>query len=227
MMKRLLFILLASLLMLFACNSEDTTDEDQAGTEDPPVETPDDESDEPDDDGDSNDDSDPSDEGEDDQGEDDISTLPELPETKTETMMIEGMEEEMTLNLLQDEDADFSVYIPDDMEGTFNDGDLDVYTNFGGTLNEDVRLFIYEESEADVLVTLESNGFTTEVAETMAFDFTDTEQALVKDGFSGRIGSFMHQDDAYTIGYYYPSEFGDGFSARLPLIVDSLVWHDS
>lgn len=223
MMKRLFFILLTSLLMLFACNADNTTDDDAEGTENPPVETPDD-GDAPDDD----DQTDVTDDDTDDDSMDDETVnLPDLPATKTKTMIIEGMEEDMTLNLLQDEEADFSVYIPDDMEGTFNDGDLDVYTNFGGTLNEDARLFIYEESEADVLATLESNGFTTEAAETMAFDFTDTEQALVKDGFSGRIGSFMHQDDAYTIGYYYPSEFGDGFSARLPLIVDSLVWHDS
>lgn len=207
MMKRLFFVLLASLLMLFACNTNDTTD-DVEGGQDLPVETPDD------------------DQTDDDSTDDDTAILPDLPATKTEKMMIEGMEEEMTLNLLQDEEADFSIYIPDDMQGKFNDGDLDVYTNFGGTLNEDARLFIYEESEADILATLESDGFTTEATDTVAFDFTDTEHALVKDGFSGRIGSFTYQGDEYTIGYYYPSEFGDGFSARLPLIVDSLVWHD-
>ncbi|WP_234987425.1 hypothetical protein [Halolactibacillus halophilus] len=213
-MKRLFFILLASLFMLFACNADNTTDGDAEGMEDPPVETPED-GDAPDDDTD------------DDSMDSDTTALPDLPVTKTETMMIEGMEEEMILNLLQGEEADFSVYIPDDMQGAFNDGDLDVYTNFDGTLNEDARLFIYEEIEADVLATLESKGFTTDAAETMAFDFTDTEQTLVKEGFSGRIGSFTHEGDEYTIGYYYPSAFGDGFSARLPLIVDSLVWHDS
>ncbi len=223
MMKRLFFILLASLLMLFACNSDDTTDDDAGDSEDPPVETPDDDGDDSDD----NDQTDVTDDDTDDDSmDDDTAALPDLPETKTEMVMIEGMEEEMMLNLLQNEEADFSIYIPDDMQGKFNDDDLDVYTNFGGTLNEDARFFIYEETEADVLGTLKSDGFTTDAAETLAFDFTDTEQALIKDGFSGRIGSFTHQDDAYTIGYYYPSEFGDGFSARLPLIVDSLVWHD-
>lgn len=210
MMKRLFFVLLASLLMLFACNTNDTTD-DVEGDQNLPVETPDDDDDQTDDDS----------------TDDDTAVLPNLPATKTETMMIEGMEEEMTLNLLQDEEADFSIYIPDDMQGTFTDGDLNVYTNFGDTLNEDARLFIYEESKAEVLATLEGKGFTTEATDTTAFDFTDTEHALVKDGFSGRISSFTYQGDEYTIGYYYPSEFGDGFSARLPLIVDSLVWHDS
>lgn len=206
MMKRLLFILLASLFVIFSCSADDTPDDDVAEDQDPPVETP-----------------------IDDQTavtDDDTDDLPDLPVTKTETMMIEGMEEEMTLNLLQDEDANFSVYIPNDMQGGFNDGDLNVFANFGGTLNEDARFFIYEESEAEVLTTLKRKGFSTEATDTMAFNFTDTEQALVKDGFVGRIGKFTHNDDDYTIGYYYPSEFGDGFSARLPLIVDSLVWHD-
>lgn len=151
---------------------------------------------------------------------------PILAEQQEATLEIEGMEESTTLLLYQDEGIDFSAYIPEDMVGHFEQNGLNIFTNYNGQKNEDARMFIMEASKETVLSELETAGFTTKEPERFAYDFSDQEFQIEKQGFIGRVSFFTKHEQDYSIGYYYPEEFADGFSARSALIIDHLVWHD-
>lgn len=227
---RLLNALFAVLLMsslLVACGTSD--DENNTGTGDQSDGMTSDEDDmDKDDPADSDDTTNDSSEDIDDEGtDDDQPSLPDLVEEKAVTMQIEGMEETIQVNLHQDDESDFSVYVPEDMMAEFNDGNIDIFANFADTLNRDARFFIYEEDRDDMLALLNTQGFNAEVVADDAFVYPDSlaEWLLVKDGFTGRVSQQTHGDDTFMLGYHYPVDYGDGFSARRTLIVDELVWH--
>ena len=86
-------------------------------------------------------------------------------------------------------------------------------------------MFITATPKQTVLTELEENEFTVKEADAFAYEFSDEEFHLEKQGFIGRVSFFTENDQDYSIGYYYPEEFADGFSARSALIVDNIVWH--
>ena len=150
---------------------------------------------------------------------------PDFAEKIEAILEIEGMEEPTTLYLYQSEGFDFSAYLPEDMIGQFEQNYFNIYTNFNDQKNEDARMFITAESKQAVIDELETNEFTVKEADIFAYEFSDEEFHLEKQGFIGRVSFFTENDQDYSIGYYYPEEFADGFSARSALIVDNIVWH--
>lgn len=220
-----LFTMLLTFFLLTACGTMDDDNEENTGTNDQTEDMISDE-DEIDSDDDPSDDMDDV-ETDDEATDDDQPSLPDLAEEKTVTMQIEGMEETIQVDLHQDEAADFSVYVPEDMLAEFDDGNIDIFTNFAATLNRDARFFVYEEDQDDMLELLNAQGFTAEGVEDDAFVYTNSlaEWVLAKDGFTGRVSQQTHGDETFMLGYHYPVEYGDGFSARSAIIVDELVWH--
>lgn len=154
------------------------------------------------------------------------STMPELEETKTVDMLIEGTTEEKVVKLHHHEQLGFSTYVPDDMVVEFDDQTFNVYTNFQGAKNEDARLFMMKKTEKEISEDLESEGFTLTEGNESSYEFSEKEYRLEKAGFSGRVFIFTQSNESYILGYYYPSEYGDGFSARTHIILDELVWHN-
>lgn len=153
--------------------------------------------------------------------------LPELEASKQATLMIEGMEEETTVHLFQHEELGFSTYVPQDMIAGYENGFFNGYANFNDNKNEDARLFITAKDQAELTAYLEEKDFNLSAVDTPAYDFSEIEMTLEKAGFVGRVAFFMKQGQAYALGYYYPAEYGDGFSARSHIITDEIIWHEN
>ena len=81
-----------------------------------------------------------------DQTEDETETV-EFDEQIEETIVLEGMEEPITLNLYDHPDAPFLTYVPDDFvveEVSGGEGESYIfYTNYEGEKNEEINLEIY------------------------------------------------------------------------------------
>ncbi|HHW39379.1 MAG TPA: hypothetical protein GXX18_19545 [Bacillales bacterium] len=152
--------------------------------------------------------------------------LPDLPEQKTVEMMLEGMPEDKVVKLYHHKELGFSTYVPDDMIVESNPKIFNVFANFSGTENKDATLKITGQTEEDVTKDLQDNGFTLRKVETKAFDFADKEFSLKKDRMIGHVAFFKHGDDDYTIYYYFPEEYEEGFGPRSDIIVNEIEWHD-
>ncbi|WP_102349077.1 hypothetical protein [Bacillus sp. Marseille-P3661] len=152
--------------------------------------------------------------------------LPELEEQKTVNMMLEGMAEEKVVNVHHHKELGFSTYVPDDMVVESNSDTFNVFTNFGGTKNEDATLKIKSQTETQLIEELEGNGFTIESQDQKAYDFSEKEFSLQKEGMIGRAAIFKHNTKEYTLYYYFPEDYADGFGPRSEIIVSEIVWHD-
>ncbi|NSL51030.1 hypothetical protein [Calidifontibacillus erzurumensis] len=152
--------------------------------------------------------------------------LPDLESEKTVDMMIEGTTEKKVVKLHHHTELGFSTYVPDDMVVESNPEVFNVFTNYGGNKNEDATLKITRQSEEELTKILTDQGFQLEEQDMKAFDFSEKEFSLQKEGFIGRIAFFKHADENYALYYYYPEEFADGFGPRSDIIVKEIVWHD-
>lgn len=152
-------------------------------------------------------------------------TLLELEETKKVEIEMEGVKEEKVVHLQQHEKLGFSTYVPEDMMAESDDQTFNVYTNFGGNLNKDARFFITKQGEQEIVEYLKNEGFAISSVEEQAFNFSQKEYQLEKEGFIGRLSIFNQNEESYSLAYYYPSEYADGFSARSHIIVQEMVWH--
>ncbi|RCW63732.1 hypothetical protein [Saliterribacillus persicus] len=152
-------------------------------------------------------------------------SLPEMENEKEVTMMIEGMEEKIMVHLFEHPNELFSTYIPSDMISEYEDQTLNVYANFNDTKNENARFFIMNNSKEDVNEHLQEIGFSLNEVTDNTHEFSDEEMKLEKNGFLGRVVYFDHKEEPFSLGYYYPEEFADGFSARTVIIIDELKWH--
>lgn len=153
-------------------------------------------------------------------------SMPELEETKTVEMLIEGTTEEKVVKLHHHEQLGFSTYVPEDMVVESDDQVFNVYTNFEGVKNKEARLFVVKLTEKEGTDNLEEAGFTLTEVNNKAYEFSEKEYSIEKKGLIGRVSTFTQNDESYMLGYYYPSEYGDGFSARSHIIVDEMVWHN-
>ncbi|WP_017755416.1 hypothetical protein [Calidifontibacillus oryziterrae] len=152
--------------------------------------------------------------------------LPELEKQKTVKMMIEGMEEDKLVTLEQHKELGFSTYIPDDMVVETSPESFDVFTNFGGNKNENAKLQISAKTVEQITEQMEIEGFTIEETTEKAYEFTTKEFSLKKEGMIGRVVHFQHNEKDYSLIYFFPEEFADGFGPRADIIVNELVWHD-
>lgn len=152
--------------------------------------------------------------------------MPVLEEQKTVEMMLEGMPEDKVVKVYHHKELGFSTYVPDDMVVESNPEVFNVYTNFGGTKNENATLKITGQTEEEMTKDLTDNGFTLEAQDMKAFDFSEKEFSLKKDGMIGRAAIFNHNNQDYALYYYYPEEYADGFGPRSDIIVKEIVWHD-
>ncbi|MEC1696342.1 hypothetical protein [Schinkia azotoformans] len=152
--------------------------------------------------------------------------LPDLAEQKTVEIMLEGMPENKVVKLYHHKKLGFSTYVPDDMTVESNPEIFNVFANFGGTENKDATLKITGQTEEEVTKNLQDNGFTLGKVEVKAFDFTDKEFSLNKEGMIGHVAFFKHGNDDYAIYYYFPKDYAEGFGPRSDIIIKEIKWHD-
>ncbi len=169
----------------------------------------------------------------------------ELPESVEITILIEGMEEEMTLLLFQEEDMPFYTYYPEDMLSEHwidnNEKGVRFFANFGGTINEsayvDIKLFPVESvgTEAEFIdrISGESGLLANQGVEWVEkesemeriFPWSIIEYYYLNDEFVGSLYLGEHQDDYFYIDVHYPWEYGDGMEARVNHIMQGFHWN--
>lgn len=152
--------------------------------------------------------------------------LPQLEQQKTVKMMIEGMTEDKVVNVAHHKELMFSTYVPDDMIVESNPESFNVFTNFEGNRNENATLRITNKTEEQMTEEIETNGFMLEATNEKAYDFSEKEFSLKKEGMLGRAATFKHNGKDYSLVYYFPEDFADGFGPRADIIVNEIIWHD-
>lgn len=98
----------------------------------------------------------------------------DLPNTKTDTIILEGMEEPFQFTLHHSQALGFSTYIVDDMvveEASSGEGDaMIVFANFAGKRNEDAKVQIFSKSEGTNATIEEKKEFAREVVISNGFE---------------------------------------------------------
>ena len=170
----------------------------------------------------------------------------ELPETLETVILIEGMEEAMTLTLFQHDDLPFHTYYPEDMlyEEWIYDTEKGVrfFANFGGTINKnayvEVKLYAQSDmgSESDFIAhiagesgILENRGvewIEKESEMDRVYPWTIIEYYYLNDDVVGSLYLGLHEDDYFYIDVQYPWEYGDGMESRAHLIMKEFLWTD-
>lgn len=219
MKKALYLILLAALVIgLIGCNNNDDNNKDNKPNEETANKN--------DDNNGVADDNDDNNDANDEDKNDNETALPVLEEQKTVEMMLEGMPEDKVVKVYHHKELGFSTYVPDDMVVESNPEVFNVYTNFAGTKNENATLKITGQTEEEMTKVLTDIGFTLEPQDMKAFDFSDKEFSLQKEGMIGRAAIFKHNDNNYALYYYFPEDYAEGFGPRSDIIVKEIVWHD-
>jgi len=154
------------------------------------------------------------------------------PETRLDSISIEGMTQPISLKLVQPESANppFRAYIPPDMifePASSGEGDgYYFFTNFGGNRNDDAYLLVFvfpagtTEGEAVELV----KAFTASRGGPPPAQFENF--SFQRDGvrYNGGIELRKHHDRFYYIARQYPAEYGDGFGPRASKILQYWDW---
>ena len=217
MKKALYLILLAGLVIgIVGCNNNDNNNKDNKANNEETKQTNEEKNGAAEDNKDANDND----------KNDNETGLPVLEEQKTVKIMLEGMPEDKVVKLYHHKELGFSTYVPDDMVVESNPEVFNVYTNYGGTKNEDATLKITGQTEEEMTKDLTDLGFTLEPQDAKAFDFSNKEFSLQKEGMIGRAAIFKHNDNNYALYYYFPEDYADGFGPRSGVIVKEIVWHD-
>ncbi|GGM23693.1 hypothetical protein GCM10011351_06850 [Paraliobacillus quinghaiensis] len=226
MLNKFLYLLLISFSfsLLVACGTPNNTEDDQVNENN--TEDVSDAGNEPEEEQELNDKNETDLEEDVDESDEEKQQTTDLEESKEGTLMIEGLEEQVTLNLFQHEALAFSTYVPEDMIAKYDQGFFNVYANFNDNKNENARLFITNQEEAEITAYLEGLGFNLSSVDTPAYDFSEKELSLEKEGFLGRVAFFKKHEKPYALAYYYPAEYGDGFSGRASIVVGEIVWHE-
>lgn len=169
----------------------------------------------------------------------------ELPETLETIILIEGMEEAMTLKLFQHKELPFYTYYPEDMlyeEWVYdNEKGVRFFANFGGTINKnayvEIKLFSQADmgSESDFIAfvggesgILENRGVEWVEKEAdidRVHSWTIIEYYYLNDEIVGSLHLGEHQDDYFYIDVHYPWEYGDGMEARVNHIMQGFHWN--
>lgn len=156
----------------------------------------------------------------------------ELPESVKTTILIEGMEEDMTLRLFHEEAMPFYTYYPGDMISEHwiydNEKGVRFFASFGGTINEsayvEIRLFPVENlgTEADFINFISGEAGLLE--NERLFPWSIIEFYYLDDEFTGSVYLGQHEDTYFYIDVHYPWEYGDGMESRAHLIMKEFFW---
>lgn len=169
------------------------------------------------------------------------------PETKTDTIELEGNKEEFQFTLHDSPDLGFSTYIVDDLlaeEASSGEGNaMLVYANFAGQLNEAAKVELFspsasttvEEQVESAKEVVKSNGF--EVKERAGdlpnrFEWSEVEFDIAgQDGgeqsLLGTVSVFQHGDRVYRVIVQYPETYEEGFIPRIDKMFKDIVWYET
>ncbi len=151
------------------------------------------------------------------------------------TIQIEGMDEPITLNLLETER--FITYVPENMSTTVDGERVRVFAAFGGTPVEDAYL------EIIFLPGLSAEPTLNELSDALDLDDFEINLSDPADhihnwsvlefyshshpeySLSGALG--VRDGQTFVALMHYPWEYGDGFEPRAKMILDYLHWTPS
>ncbi|EGL83718.1 hypothetical protein CathTA2_0737 [Caldalkalibacillus thermarum TA2.A1] len=158
-----------------------------------------------------------------------------LPPSKTVTIEIEGIKEEMTLYLHEAKQLGFYTYLPQDMAAENKWKAMLAYFKPGGHKMYKAKLEILTRDEIEsveemaefIQGQLAEKGFTVEPSQARRFGFSAQEFRLSKDNLTGKVSIFEYNQRVFALIYHYPPEYGDGFETRMEIILDELVWYES
>ncbi|MFJ7854853.1 hypothetical protein ACIQX3_19075 [Peribacillus frigoritolerans] len=171
-----------------------------------------------------------------------------LPYTKTDTIILEGMEEPFQFTLHHSQALGFSTYIVDDMvveEASSGEGDaMIVFANFAGKRNEDAKVQIFSKSEGANATIEEKKEFAREVVISNGFeikqrsdnspnrfDWSEVEFDISQNGSNysilGTVSVFQHGDRVYYAIVQYPEDYEEGFIPRVVKMFDDIVWYEA
>ncbi|MEK4013566.1 hypothetical protein [Peribacillus sp. FSL M8-0224] len=172
----------------------------------------------------------------------------DLPNTKTDTIILEGMEEPFQFTLHHSQALGFSTYIVDDMvveEASSGEGDgMIVFANFAGKRNENAKVQIFSKSEGTNATIEEQAEFAREVVISNGFeikqrsdnspnrfDWSEVEFDISQKGSNysilGTVSVFQHGDRVYYAIVQYPEEYEEGFIPRVVKMFDDIVWYEA
>ncbi|MCY9139083.1 lipoprotein [Peribacillus frigoritolerans] len=170
-----------------------------------------------------------------------------LPNTKTDTIILEGMEEPFQFTLHHSQALGFSTYIVDDMvveEASSGEGDaMIVFANFAGKRNEDAKVQIFSKSEGTNATIEEQADFAREVVisndfeikqrsdnSPNRFNWSEVEFDISQKGSNysilGTVSVFQHGDRVYYAIIQYPEDYEEGFIPRVVKMFDDIVWYE-
>lgn len=168
------------------------------------------------------------------------------PQTKRDTISLEGMEETFSFGLIDSSALGFSTYITDDMKAesaSSGEGDsLTIFANFAGRLNKDAMAQFFARPdgvrttvrEMTTLAeeTAKFNGFEVASRSTDAYryEFSEAEFGIQKQvknqTILGTVSIFRHGDRVYRFTVQYPEDYEEGFVPRVDKMLDDLMWYD-
>ncbi len=163
----------------------------------------------------------------------------QFPQAKDDTIMIEGMEETITLNLLDGSGKNFITYVPEDLlVETVSAGEGDAYwfyANFGGNKREDVylQLFFFPptlDSEPKLVGErglLTAQGLEMEKVEDGEEFYPWSVEEYISKTDETKVYLGVHQDQYFMLKVSYPAEFGDGFLPRVNKVLEHFYWVDT
>ncbi|GAB6258602.1 MULTISPECIES: hypothetical protein [Peribacillus] len=172
----------------------------------------------------------------------------DLPNTKTDTIILEGMEEPFQFTLHHSQALGFSTYIVDDMvveEASSGEGDaMIVFANFAGKRNEDAKVQIFSKSEGTNATIEEQAEFAREVVISNGFeikqrsdnspnrfDWSEVEFDISQNGSNysilGTVSVFQHGNRVYYAIVQYPEDYEEGFIPRVVKMFDDIVWYEA
>ena len=169
------------------------------------------------------------------------------PDSRTDTISIEGMAEPIELRLFRspvDFPLPFTAYVPTAMRPEVEEAGARFVAAFGGTVNTDafVHLFVFppgtdRQGAVDAARAYKtgpgvpvSQGLEPMAGETRtppmdwAIEAYRFEYQSGGDWYGGTIGVGRHGDRFFQIIRHYPLEYVDGFPPRAGLILETWLW---
>jgi hypothetical protein len=170
-----------------------------------------------------------------------------MPSQRTETLVVEGEPQEVTLRLFESPESPILIYYP---EGDFSASEVrssqaygaHLVSSFGGTRNEDAWIRFYfphpgsrqNSPEALQMLIEEEDG----IADIEGFQLSPAggdggcpgnarAWTIVSRNQSGGICIGSRDDRYFLMVATYPPEFGDGFGPRHDLILRHTYWRDT
>lgn len=169
------------------------------------------------------------------------------PDSKTDTIILEGMEDPFTFSLYKDSALGFSTYIVEDMiADSLSSGEgnaMIVYANFGGTQTEEAVVQFFSPNAATISTFEELKALSLEIFEqydykvikrdnstkTKMVPWATEEFDLLRENemgviILGTLSLFEREGTPYQVIVQYPEEFAEGFVPRVKKMFEDLVW---